>query len=408
MLAIANDIDGTDMEQFETLHRFLNTNKKTPMGMGLGLDIADSFFMYYRDRGGEARTTSDLGPRTMSYFNNDNAVASRFGKKIRHYIDCGWIDTLHTYGAFDRTGGFQRSMAQSALDELLDQGISIHVWINHGDSNNTQNFDGSRKSHFRGDNPDKNEYHTDLLIDYGVKFVWIGRRDSNRIGHRDAIEPVALWDGQCVWGFTRLCFEEGIRRRIREYCVEAPVRKLRSVGLVKLSQLSTFTARLWHPERLHEQISEKNLDSLVEHQQYSVIAQHLSCRNKLLPRQAVDALKKLKQYEDDGRILVARTSRLLEYNRVSKFLNWDYENDTNPPSLNICDIQDPILGKEIPSIDQLRGITFYVEDPQDVELQLRGSPIDSTMIVRNPCDGIEPSVGVRWFKRNNQDYTDLA
>ena len=45
-LTICNDIDLTTPEEFLEIHRFLNTKQVTPMGVGVGLEIGDSFWMY--------------------------------------------------------------------------------------------------------------------------------------------------------------------------------------------------------------------------------------------------------------------------------------------------------------------------------------------------------------------------
>lgn len=46
MLSIVNDIDATRLSTFKEIHEFLNTESETRYGVGLGLDIADSFWMY--------------------------------------------------------------------------------------------------------------------------------------------------------------------------------------------------------------------------------------------------------------------------------------------------------------------------------------------------------------------------
>jgi hypothetical protein len=60
MLSIVNDIDGTHLSTFRELHEFLNTDSETRYGVGLGLDIADSFWMY----------GPKTDPRVMSYYPN--------------------------------------------------------------------------------------------------------------------------------------------------------------------------------------------------------------------------------------------------------------------------------------------------------------------------------------------------
>jgi hypothetical protein len=49
-LTICSDIDGTDtLENFLATQNFLNTERDTDMGLGIGLEIGNSFFPLTRD-----------------------------------------------------------------------------------------------------------------------------------------------------------------------------------------------------------------------------------------------------------------------------------------------------------------------------------------------------------------------
>ena len=170
MLAIPNDIDGTDIQKFEELHRFLNTETDTSMGRGVGLDIADSFWMFNLADHSVTDETQYLGKDTMSYWSGHSTDELQDPAEIKHYIECGWIDSLHTYGDFSRVGGFSRKHAKKAVDELKREEIEISTWINHGDSFNSQNFEGDcLRETWEGDQPQTSSYHTDLTLDYGIK-----------------------------------------------------------------------------------------------------------------------------------------------------------------------------------------------------------------------------------------------
>ncbi|WP_435099421.1 hypothetical protein [Halorubrum sp. N11] len=405
MLAIANDIDGSDIQKFEELHRFLNTESDTPIGTGVGLDISDSFWMYNLADYSINDETQYLGPDTISYWKGHSSDTVQDAAKIKRYINCGWIDSLHSYGDFSRVGGFNRDHAEKAIQELKEEDIEITTWINHGDSYNSQNFEGSNLSQsWGGDQRDTASYHTDITLEYGIKYIWIRRRGENNIGCDTVIEPVSLWDGQQVWGFKRYVADQGISAFIR-YRLRNLVDILKRAGFMSIPIADRNTAKLWHPERLDEQLSVENLNEIVNNEQYLIVGQHLGCRDRLLPESARKSLKRLRKRQDDGKILVARTSRLLEYNRVSQFLEYDITTEGDRSNIEIERIRDPLLGEQTPSIEQVRGVTFYTDNPSKTDIYLAGDPIPESNIQRNPTDGESSSIGVQWFEPDKVDYT---
>src|SRR5436305_1299775 len=91
-LAISSDCDGMRLETFERIHSFFNTESETPLGTGVGLDIADSLWVYAPRTGRNA-----LGARLLSLKNGLDASADEaLAPALAHYVHCGWIDTLHS------------------------------------------------------------------------------------------------------------------------------------------------------------------------------------------------------------------------------------------------------------------------------------------------------------------------
>src|SRR3989304_2925427 len=110
-VAIASDIDSTNtVEEFINIHEFLNTKKMTNMGEGVGLEIADSFFMFH--------------PKNhFSYFSNreiDKFI-------IRKFIKAGYIDSIHSWG----DGYSDRNDAKKTVNELKNYNLNLKIWINH-------------------------------------------------------------------------------------------------------------------------------------------------------------------------------------------------------------------------------------------------------------------------------------
>lgn len=411
MLAIQNDIDGTDLRQFEELHRFLNTEEVTEMGVGVGLDIADSFWMYNLSDYDIDDKTQYLGPEDMSYWSGHNPGRVKDAEAIRRYISCGWIDSIHSFGDFSRVGGFERDLGLRALDELKHQGIKIPVWINHGDPHNDQNFDGRLSGKFYGDVPDSTAYHTDATLEYGIKYIWTMTSSKNQLGCDSVIQPLSLWDGQQLWEFKRFQRHRAASslparlKRMGKNAVRKLIRFSQSEFGVSKHKFANFTASLSHPERLDEQLSESNLGRLIQQNLYSVIGQHLGCRDRLLPDSAIRALRRLRRRQDRGEILVARTSRLLEYNRVSNYLEYTVDDEGDSTVIDITCIDDPILGASTPELWQLRGITFFTETPDRTEICVGGEAVPDHEIKRNYPDDKSPSIGVKWYDFDIVDYT---
>jgi hypothetical protein len=70
-------------------------------------------------------------------------------------------------------------------------------------------------------------------------------------------------------------------------------------------------------------------------------------------------------------------------------------------------LNDPLFSSHIPTLNEMRGVTFYVPDPWHTRLTLAGKPIPDVFVVRNPADAKGPSIGIRWYPANTKDYTVL-
>ena len=115
MIAIESDIDATALQTFRETMRFLRTDAETQMGEGLGLDVSSSFWVYGPNPDGVVEDR-------MLYMRSerDPSVKTHYADELEHYIRCGWLSSLHTYG---RTGaGFSRDQAAKALDILAGIG----------------------------------------------------------------------------------------------------------------------------------------------------------------------------------------------------------------------------------------------------------------------------------------------
>jgi hypothetical protein len=398
MLAICSDIDDESPEHFAALHRFLNTREMTRLGRGLGLDVADSFWFY-------APASDDVDPAKaqMSLFTGLNwKKRSPFAGRILDYIRGGWIDTLHSYGNFSKipTGHpdrFTRAHAEHALGVLREEGLSIRVWSNHGDSNNIQNVE--RDDDMVGDVPTHPARHSDLTTRCGIRFIW--STEMSEDFRRDKVLTLGqLRDGQKIWKFSR---------QDLVYRDDAEELKAR-FGAIAQDTARGPMAVVWHPALLHVQLSPENLADLVSAGGYAIVGQHLGYRHpfaspgELLPPEAVAALHRLKAQQDGGGILVAGTARLLEYAAARETLRYETATDAAGTTvINITGSDDPIGGGRKLEIGLLRGITFEVAEGVG-ELRLCGQPVPWREITERQLPG-KHIIGIRWFA---PDYTDYS
>ena len=389
MLAISSDADSETLRKFNLVHEFINTTQMTPLGRGLGLDFADSFFMYNGDNlPGYVDINHEPMSDELSYFKgvSDQPYAASV---INHYIHVGWIDTMHSYGDFSQVDQrktlFSRQLAIQAIDALKENGDFITVWTDHGNESNVDNFGSYGKAPFssyqQGANPWSKYYHTDLTIPYGIKFVWPDL-SSDEFGMKSVIFPLTLPDGRHVWGFWRYTN----------------------------SGYNSMGDPLWNwtPYHLAEQLTPAHLHELERLHEYSIVAQHLSgtIYPGVLPQSAVNALRLLAKEYHDGRILVTRTSRLLQYNVTQQYVSYDVTYSGGEAYIHIRENLDPVLGAHVPSINEIRGLTFYTSNPARTVIEIGDTPIPPSLVQDNKSDGVHPSVSVKWFPVDTTNYAE--
>jgi hypothetical protein len=263
------------------------------------------------------------------------------------------------------------------------------IWINHGTETYMQNFGAyNAKSLFRyqsGDDPQSPYYHTDLTLANGIRFVW-NSTGGNQFSYDDPLYPLKLRDGRQVWGFYRYSYEEALGKRVWA----------------------------WETHELPRQLTKQHLDELYQSEKYSVMAQHLGKGSdpKVFNPKDIQALRLLKSYQDEGKILVAGTERLLNYARVNRHIAYTLLQAEGNYYINLEKIMDPVLGESIPTLEDIRGLTFYVDDPEKYSILLNGNDISAVEIQRNEADKSgNKSIGIKWFSpdyTNYIEYTDYT
>lgn len=386
MLSICSDIDDTTLEDFKIYHQFLNTKEDTPHGKGLGLDVGDSMWLYMGEKYLKSKNGIHRPDEVMTYYKGINVNKENNAYEITNFIKAGWIDCIHTFGDFsteDEKGTlFSRKLAINGWETFKNIGFTPKVWINHGNKSNKQNFGAAVSSSFmsyqEGDNPDSRYYHTDITLENGIRYVW-NSVNSDTFGQDYPLFEISLRDGKKVWGFYRYT---------NEVC----------------NGKFDWT---WVPGQIHRQLTEGNLDGIVKNKQYSIVAQHFGVSaQELFTEKNIQALKLLKQYQDDNKILVAKTTRLLDYADVNKYVMYNKFVEDGITYINIVGVNDPLFGKFTPEIDSLRGLTFYTDKSENTSILLNGNVLNEDEIQRNSEDETgRESVSIKWYKPDYKDYS---
>ncbi|MCL2059530.1 MAG: hypothetical protein FWH01_10840 [Oscillospiraceae bacterium] len=440
MAALINDCDNTTPRSFERYHRFLNTRGETIYGPGLGLDISDSFFAY--------TSASDYN-LVMTFFLGADPGARKDARRIERYIRCGWIDAMHTYGDFsapdgaggagsaedgDGVGGvedaggaggepvgFSRELGAAAYASLRRDGIYPIVWTDHGNEGNVQNFGsygpGASSRYKLGDLPRAGErYHTDFTVPGGVKYVWDARH-SSRFGYDFPLTARTLRDGQKVWSFSRYTGGGATNGGTANNGGATTVGGATNGGVGYYATAASGWD--WYPDGLRRTLTEERLQALVADRQYGLFAQHMGFYGEdyIYEAEDVAALRLLAEYQyERSAILVAGTARLFEYATAHRFVSYEaYSSDggAGGPNaggpyavINILSVADPLFPEPEPSVERLRGLTFYCDDPDRVKVFVNSAPLNDSELSRNGVDHTgRPSVSIRWRPNDDTDYT---
>jgi len=401
-LTICSDLDETEsMEKFLSIQEFLNSNRETPLGTGLGLEIGNSFWFYNqynqllksnpKDTTYINSTYSGNPDRGISLFDGTSDTLSLYGGTILKLIRSGYVDCLHSYGEFAE-GGFKRDLASRAVDLWKSESLSTDVFINHGGAGNNDNLGSLPR--FRGDNPGAVEYHTDLTIPLGIKFLWRGQvthcigQDGcfslinfAKMGY-EYFQDILSWDidyphdNSLVHTYT---LDDG--QKVFEF-----VRFIDSWGKYPSAR----------QEHLPYQLGPKVVDELIRRQGYLIQYTHLGTGKQppYLSAPTVAALRYMKKKHDDGQLFVTTTSKLLNYYVHSKYLYWHPVTNKDSLCIIIDSISNEVEGSFIPSEKDLEGITFYLPPDKKVSLKVQGNPVS---FVENANDKSgQRSISVPW------------
>lgn len=333
----------------------------------------------------------------FSYFEGTSTKPSKYAKLIDYMVQAGYIDCLHTWGNFSQKGGFERNMAIQAAKELASKGMQVCVWTNHGTLHDFQNIgypgfgdlpelvanDGTRIRSL--------EYHADLSVDYGIRFVWTGDL-TDTVGQDRPLRMFESLFGDKGYTKSHRLFLSGLKALIkRMFQKSIPGYLVQNNHLIFIDRLRDGQKILkfkrfgsWkrnHADDLSHLISPEVLRRLKSEAGYMVLYVHLGKGNLTTDSKA--ALENLKNEFKNGMIYVTTTSKLLNYNLCNRFLKWNSQEEGGETRISIKGVADPVRGDYQPSFEELQGITFYTSNPEKTLLYLNRDKIE---VIHNPPD----------------------
>jgi hypothetical protein len=114
---------------------------------------------------------------------------------------------------------------------------------------------------------------------------------------------------------------------------------------------------------------------------------------QLMAPEAAKAIRCLAEQYREGRIYVTTTRKLLTYNLVHRFLEWNAKRAGDEIHISISGVRDDVQGAWPPSLAELQGLTFYTHKPDKTRLFLKHREIGK--VARNPPDETgRPSAGM--------------
>lgn len=172
-LALSNDVDSMNRAAFEDWHGFVSGTGPTSYGQGLGLEVADSFWIW-------SGTRNDALSIYRCYPDDEDWIESPNLPRIVELAKAGWLDTLHSLGNWrpttDPAGPGDRQEASRGLAALDRLGVKPKVFVNHGGS--PSNVGSIWATYQKSDDPEHPMYCLDLLRKAGFSYYWIDQCTS--------------------------------------------------------------------------------------------------------------------------------------------------------------------------------------------------------------------------------------
>ncbi|MDP2047242.1 MAG: hypothetical protein Q8L00_13635, partial [Deltaproteobacteria bacterium] len=308
------------------------------------------------------------------------------GPEAHHIIQAlrgGLIDSLHSWGDFNLAAPQPqalRSLAARLVEDLQRQGLSVKVWLNHGDPCNRQNLRARLQPGYAGDDPASPYYTADLLKPLGLKYYWGSDLVSWPLSSRPGSSGSWLRPGlNALKNVVKILLGQRQKARttaqIMELCQPVTLRDgLRLMPFTRhLRGLEEPTSR----HTLRYTLGDPVLSQLLAQEGYLILYTHLGLPRpgpgeELFPLPDRDALDRLAQHYHEGSIWVAPTVRVLNHWLMTRRLVWTAHREGERLIIHLESLRDPTTGPRLPEPEELAGLCFYVSSRQEIILRLAG------------------------------------
>jgi hypothetical protein len=398
-MAICSDIDETEsIDEFLDIQEFLNTNRQTVYGPGLGLEIGNSFWFYNQftqlEKSGKTDSVVFSGgdDRGISIFSGTSDTLNEYSDVLIALIKAGYLDCLHSYGHFAE-GGFSRALAKQALALMTKDSLRVETFVDHGGPENQNNM-GDAPS-FMGDDRGKPAYHADLTMKAGFRFLWRGQLTHciGQDGSFSLLNTLKRWyESFQDWRNKGQDFHND-NKLVHEYTLDDGQVIF---DFVRYNNPWGKYATASEPNIIH-QIGPDVIDELIKNHGFMIFYTHFGINplDNGLSDSTVMALRYIADNAADSELLVATTTHLLNYYVNTHNLYWHTEEHNDTLDIMIDSIADAVDGSFVPTTPELQGLTFYVPDYTNLSLLIGRTPVASRV---NPVDRSgRRSISIPWI-----------
>ncbi len=407
-LSINNDLDSMTWDAFCDWHDYVNGTMPTKYGDGLGLEVADSFWIW-----------SHLGNMALYHGSaHGKLIQSREYSNIVSMIEAGYIDTMHGFGEWREEAGLPRPRLQEALAELGRLGVHPTTYVNHGGLNMRHNMGGVWGYYQEGDLPSSEHYCLDLLLEHGFKYFWTDVFFENeKFGENKLLSKKQAATLAAKYNARRFLKPKDIAQDRALAAVRAALScndEDEIVELIANNLLVPVTMRdgnkvmcfkryrgEYSPDSANfaHQVNAKRLEELIDSEAAAVVYQHFgvwrpmampkgytgeakkSSRTPLLDENAIWAFRFLAEKYKNKEVFITTTSRLLEYLRIVDNLELDIIDNSEKIVVNIKGVMCPAYGYEKKHAEELQGLSIRSTRPNLMLVDSYGEVVKANRII---------------------------
>jgi hypothetical protein len=207
----------------------------------------------------------------------------------------------------------------------------------------------------QGDNPESPYYCADLVRQAGFRYYWLLPGASGYQPEIPGTLRAPQWSyGARQAGLSLVRLDDGTQVFAYSRCYKGD-RGLRTLDL----------------------LTDAALSDLCEQEEMSILYTHWTDSPKeVFDATGLDGLARLRRYREQGRVWVAPTSVLLQFTFVRTFLEYSSRLENGLRVIDIGRVSDPTDAPFMPSLSDLRGLSFDCPAGPPITVQVAGQRVD--------------------------------